>query len=172
VLDTVDRGGEPCPEDCWSILVDLMHASQWQQIMSTWPIYDELRREGLPSDRRLIELVEKYKNFSHQAALVLSIPPQYRTLARRLIPIKVQDAYWERCYSLDDAVELYFYPCPAPDDFAIDPAKIDDILASPELVPALREWTSIARIVGKTLTEPQKTLGAEILRAIDGEAGH
>jgi len=98
------------------------------------------------------------------------MPPDYRTLVRRLIPIGDQDAYWERCYRLEDAVELYLYPCPAPDDFSIDPAKVSEILADSEIVPTLSEWTSIARVVGTTLTEPQKALGSDILRQIDGEA--
>lgn len=170
VLDIVDRGAEPCADDCWSILVDLMHASQWQQIQPSWSIYDELRREGLPSDRRVIEMVEKYKTYNHQVALVLSIPPYYRTLARRLIPIDVQDAYWERCYRLEDAVEIYLSPCPAAEDFPIDPAEVEEILANPELVPSLREWTSIALVVGTTLTKPQTVLGGDILRQIDGES--
>ena len=171
VLNTAARGTASCAEDCWSILVDLMHASQWQQIMSNWSIYEELRREGLPSDRQVIELVEKYKTYAHQVAIVLSTQPYYRTLVRRLIPIDVQDAYWQHCYSLEEAIELYRYPCPVPDDLSIDPAKVDEILANPEIVPALREWTSIARVVGTTLTEPQKALGEDILRRIDGDAG-
>ena len=170
VLDTVAGGAAPCADDCWSILVDLMHASQWQQIQPSWSIYDELRREGLPSDRRVIEMVEKYKTYNHQVALVLSIPPYYRTLARRLIPIVVQDLYWERCYKLEDAVVLYLSPCPTPENFSIDPAEVEKILANSEIVPSLREWTSIALVVGTTLTEPQKALGSDILRQIDGEA--
>jgi hypothetical protein len=170
VLDAIDRGGAPCTDDCWSLVVDLMHASQWQQIISNLPTYDELRREGLPSDRRIIELVEKYKTYSHQVALVLSVQPPYRTLVRGLLPIDLQDAYWDHCYSIEDAIEVYSHPCPAPHDLSIDPAKIAEVLANPEIVPTLREWTSIARVVGTTLTEPQKSLGEDILERLDGEA--
>ena len=170
VLDVIDRGGAPCTDDCWSIVVDLMHASQWQQIMSSWSTYDELRREGLPSDRRIIELVEKYKTYSHQVALVLSIQPSYRTLVRGLIPIGLQDAYWERCYSLEDAIEVYLYPCSPPDGQTIDPALIQEILADPGVLPSLREWTSIALVVAETLTEPQMALGNDILDRIDQHA--
>ena len=167
VLQAIDQGGEPCTDDCWPIVVDLMHASQWQQLMSSWSTYDELRREGLPSDRRIIELVEKYKTYTHQVALVLSVQPSYRPLVRGLIPINVQDAYWDRCYSLEDAIEVYFYPCPAPGDLTIEAAKIEEILASPDIARSLREWTSIARIVGETLAGPQQALGNDILRHID-----
>ena len=167
VLKTIDRTGTPCTDDCWPIVVDLLHASQWQQLMSSWSTYEELRREGLPSDRRIIELVEKYKTYSHQVELVLSVQPPYRTLVRGLIPIAVQDAYWAHCYSLEDAVEVYLYPCPVPDDVAIEPAKIQEILIYPAIAQGLREWTSIARVVGATLTGPQQALGNDILNRID-----
>jgi hypothetical protein len=169
VLDTIDRGDVSCTDDCWPIVVDLLHASQWQQLMSSWSTYEELRREGLPSDRRIIELVEKYKTYSHQAALVLSVQPRYRTLVRSLIPIDVQDAYWKYCYSLEDAVEVYLYPCPPQTDAAIEPAEVQAILANPEIAQSLREWTSIARVVGETLTEPQQALGDDILNRLHGK---
>lgn len=167
VLNTINRGETRCTDDCWSLVVDLMHASQWQQIMSSWSTYDELRREGLPSDRKIIETVEQYKIYSHQAAQALSSKPRYRTLVRGLVPIDLQDAYWDRCYSLEDAIETYFYPCPPPDDLAIEPASVNKILANVEITPSLREWTSIARVVGETLTQPQQALGEDILQRID-----
>ena len=167
VLKAIRRGGTPCSDGCWSMVVDLMHASQWQQLMSNWSTYDELRREGLPSDRQIIELVERYKTYNHQAALVLSVEPRYRTLVRGLIPIEVQDTYWEHCYRLDDAVEFYLDPCPSPDDFSIELERLEEILANPEIVPSLREWTSVVRVVGDTLTEPQQALGEDILKRID-----
>ena len=90
---------------------------------------------------------------------------------RGLIPIAVQDAYWDRCYSLDNAVEVYFYPCPSPGDAAIDAETIDAILANPEIASSLREWTSISRVVGETLTGPQQLLGRDILQRIDSARG-
>jgi hypothetical protein len=171
VLDVVARGGAPCSDDCWSIIVDLMHASQWQQIMSSWSTYDELRREGLPSDRQIIELVEKYKTYGHQVGLVLSIQPTYRTLVRGLIPIGLQDAYWNHCYTLEEAIEIYISPCPNPGDRPVDPELIQTILADPHIVPTLREWTSIARVVAETLTDPQVALGNDILDRIDAQSG-
>jgi hypothetical protein len=170
VLDKIDRGETRCTDDCWSLLVDLMHASQWQQIMSSWSTYDELRRAGLPNDRRIIDLVEQYKIYNHQVVQALSISPRYRTLVRGLVPIELQDAYWERCYSLEDAIEAYLYPCPPPGGLTIEPAKIGAILANADIVPSLREWTSIARVVGETLTRPQQALGGDILQRIDGNA--
>ena len=77
-------------------------------------------------------------------------------------------AYWERCYSLEEAIEVYVYPCPPPGDIAIDPAKIAAILANPEIAPSLREWTTLSRVVGELLTEPHQALGDDILKHIDG----
>jgi hypothetical protein len=42
-----------------------------------------------------------------------------------------------------------------------------EILATAEIVPSLREWTSIARVVGESLTQPQQALGVDILQRID-----
>lgn len=167
VLDAIDRGGSNCGDDCWPIIVDLMHASQWQQINFSWSTYDELRREGLPSDRRIIELVEKFKSYNHQSEQALSVQPEYRSLVRRLIPIKLQDEYWKGCYSLDDAIEVYFYPCAQPDNLVIDPAQINQILTHAEIALTLREWTSLARVIGETLSDPPQVIGAEILKRLD-----
>lgn len=169
VLNAIDGGAAPCTDECWSVVVDLMHASQWQQLLSSWSTYEELRREGLPSDRRIIDLIEKYRTYSHQVALVLSTQPAYRGLVRGLIPINVQDAYWESCYVLEEAIEVYLHPCPAPDNLVIEPAIVQAILSKPEIASNLREWTSIARVVGETLTEPQQALGNDILKRIDGQ---
>ena len=169
VLDAIDQGSAPCVDGCWSLVVDLMHASQWQQLMSSWSTYDELRREGLPSDRRVIEMVEKFKIYTHQSAQALSSQPRYRTLVRGLIAIEAQDAYWDRCYSLDEAIEVYIYPCPAPENLAIDPAELATILEHPEVAPSLREWTTISRVVGEVLTGAQQDLGNDILQRIGSE---
>jgi hypothetical protein len=167
VLRAIGNAEAPCTDNCWPTVVDLMHASQWQQLMSSWSNYEELRSEGLPSDRQIIELVEKYRTYSHQIEIVLSIQPRYRMLVRGLIPIDAQDAYWEQCYSIEDAVEVYLYPCPPPEDIAIDPAQIAIILANPEITQSLREWTSIALVVAETLSGPQQELGQDILNRIN-----
>lgn len=170
ILSRIDNE-EGCAEDCWQVVVDLMHASQWQQIFDSWTTYEELRQDGLPTDRRVIELVQVYKALSHQVFQSMSERPQYRTLVRGLIPIELQDIYWQRCYTIENAVEIYFYPCVGPDNMDIDAGVIDDILKNEELVSSLREWTSIARVVGDSMVNQQQEVGAEILKAIDGEEG-
>ena len=100
-------------------------------------------------------------------ALVFPVQPRYRKLVCGLLSIDAQDAYWETCHSIEDAVEVYLDPCPTPDSLAIKPAEIHGILATPAIAQSLREWTSIARVVGETLTGPQQALGDDILERID-----
>ena len=79
VLAMVDEPNVECQGDCWSVIVDLMHASQWQQIPNRWTTYEELRRAGLPSDRRIIEAVETLLQANHRTAEGLTVGPEYRT---------------------------------------------------------------------------------------------
>ena len=169
ILERIERGNTRCADDCWSIVVDLMHASQWQQISSRWSTYDELRRDGLPSNRRIIELVEEYKKVNLQVSLVLAGEPRYRGLVRSLIPIEWQDQYWQNCFGLAGGNEYYIYPCSVPKGLRTDSERLDEILLHSDLAPSLREWTSIALEVAKGLTGGQDVLGEEILTQIDGE---
>ncbi|MBT8471414.1 MAG: hypothetical protein KJN99_02355, partial [Marinicaulis sp.] len=146
ILGKINQERPPCSNNCWVIIADLMHASQWQQLSVSWSTYDELRRDGLPTDRRIIEAVEEFQVYSHQSAMALSVQPPYRSLVRRLIPIELQDAYWDQCYRFDRGVETYVDPCPVPDGVIVESALVDRIFAHPELAQSLREWVSLARI--------------------------
>lgn len=168
VLSAVETSGPECPQDCWPTIVDLMHASQWQQISNRWTTYDELRRAGLPSDRRIIEAVEAFLQTNHRAAQALQTPPEYRARVRGRIPIELQDAYWEVCFQQDESFESYRHPCPPPAGTAAVPVSvIEYVLEDPLLVPSLREWTSIARTAGDALVTLQREHGARIIAAID-----
>ena len=168
VLRLAESRGDPCPQGCWTTIVDLMHASQWQQILANWTTYEELRRAGLPSDRRIVEAVEAYRQASHRAAQALETPPVYRTLVRRLIPIELQDEYWAACFTEAGSIEIYADPCPSPAGLPpIEQAVAERILADREVMASLREWTSIARQSGNSLTTLQQDLAAEITQAID-----
>lgn len=168
LLRMSDAGEYRCQGDCWSVVVDLMHASQWQQIFHQRTTYEELRRAGLPSDRRIIDAVEAYQQASHRAIQALQIPPLYRTLVRRRIPIELQDSYWGQCYQEIGSIEVYQYPCEQPATLtAIDPELVQDILADPEITSTLREWTSIARLTGIGLVTLQPALAEQIFASID-----
>ena len=172
ILARIEQKELTCTDDCWPIIADLMHASQWQRILVIWTTYDELRREGLPRDRRIIEAVETYKNMSHRAAVALETPPHYRALVRSLMPIAWQDAYWEACFVQSGGMEEYRHPCaPPPGELYIDPEQVAQILAHPDIATTLREWTSIARVVGNTQTSAQQEAASQILAAIDRREG-
>lgn len=172
ILSRVDDGNPSCAAECWPVIVDLMHASQWVRIYESWTTYEELRRAGLPSDRRIIDAVETYKNMSARAASVLETPPRYRTVVRMLIPIVLQDLYWQYCFIEADGIETYRYPCPPPSSLPqIDAAVIGRILDDPELVPTLREWTSIARNTGAAQTTFLQDAAQDIASAIESGIG-
>lgn len=167
VLAQSEIDAEWCPEDCWPTIVDLMHASQWQQVSSRWTTYDELRRAGLPSDRRIIEPVEAFLQTNHRVDQALQTRPAYRSRVRRLIPIELQDAYWAACFQQDDRFETYLYPCPRPADLAPVPSSVvEEIMADPLLTPELIEWTSIALTAGELLIVLPAELADRISTAI------
>src|SRR6056297_550830 len=160
-----------CAEDCWSVIVDMMHASQWQQISNRWTTYEELRRAGLPSDRRIIEAVEALLQTNHRAAQALETPPEYRARIRGRIPIELQDAYWVHCFREDDRFEYYVDPCPRPPELvAVPQSVIDTILHDPEWIPMLHTWTSLARVTGNGLVQIQPEQAIRIAEAIDQSA--
>src|SRR6056297_1608605 len=160
-----------CVEDCWPVIVDLMHASQWQQISNRWTTYKELRRAGLPSDRRIIEAVETFLQTNHRTAQGLEIRPEYRTLVRRMIPIELQDIYWTRCFIEEGGYERYAMPCAPPADAPPVPtAVVDRILDDTRIMDTLREWTSIALLTGNGLVTQQPAMAEDIVAAIDTAA--
>jgi hypothetical protein len=168
VLSDIERGGSWCPEDCWPTVVDLMHASQWQQMSGRWTTYEELRRAGLPSDRRIIEEVEALLQSNHRASQALGVAPEYRGRVRGRIPVELQDAYWSNCFQEDDAFEYYVDPCPRPAGTPPVPRSVvDEILDDPRLIPSLREWTGLARLTGISLLTLQPDLSSRIIDAID-----
>lgn len=170
ILAMAEDDAPSCTENCWAAVVDLMHASQWQQINVSWPTYDELRRQGLPSDRTIIPLIAELQFITFQATNALAAPPPYRALVRRAIPIGLQDAYWDHCYVLDEGIEHYIYPCQRPDSVSVSSEVITAVLADTETMAALREWTSVARIVGAALGEVSESDGA-ILSVINQARG-
>jgi hypothetical protein len=168
VLAKADDPDAGCAEDCWTIIVDMMHASQWQQISNRWTTYEELRRAGLPSDRRIIEAVETLLQTNHRTAQGLEIRPEYRTLVRRMIPIELQDIYWTRCFIEEDGHERYAMPCAPPADSPPVPtAVVNRILADPRIIATLREWTSLALLTGNGLVTQQPAMAEDIVAAID-----
>lgn len=157
-----------CGNNCWPIVVDLMHASQWQRPYIRWTTYEELRRAGLPSDRRIIEWVERHQTIYDRATVVLENAPAYRSLVRQLLPIDLQDRYWLHCFTTDAGSERYLYPCAEPKDAGqIDQAMIGRVLDNSQLAMLLREWTSVAQVAGRTLVFDQNAAAQAAIKAIE-----
>ena len=98
---------ESCKTECWGILVDFMHASQWQSVDVKRSTYENMRRIGLPRNNAIIDAVEAYLSQIDAGVNANGILPYYRELIRQLIPSEVQAFYWENCYSLSKGVESY-----------------------------------------------------------------
>jgi len=77
---------EGCKAECWRILVDFMHASQWVSVRVDRSIYDELRRLGLPSNRSIIDSIEVILAQNEGNAIIFDDKPIYRAKIRQLIP--------------------------------------------------------------------------------------
>ncbi|WOJ96000.1 hypothetical protein R0137_12205 [Congregibacter brevis] len=156
-----------CEDDCWPVVVDLMHASQWQRPNIRRTTYDELRRAGLPSDRRIIESFEQYQAIHDRATFALETPPAYRSFVRQLLPIDLQDRYWQSCYIEDGGSERYLYPCaPSKDAGPVDRGVVEKVLDNAQLALLLREWTSIALVTGNALAFDQSAAAQAAINAI------
>lgn len=171
VLSRIDNHAG-CTDDCWPVVVDLMHASQWQRPNIRWTTYNELRRAGLPSDRRIIESVDRYQTIYDRATVALENAPAYRSFVRQLLPIDLQDRYWQHCFIEEDGNERYLYPCAHSENAdRIDPAMIENVLENTQLALLLREWTSIARVTGNALAFDQSTAAQAAINAIEVTIG-
>ena len=52
--------GQDCAADCWDLLVDFMHASQWQDLNINYSGYQNMRNQGFPKSAVLTDAVEIY----------------------------------------------------------------------------------------------------------------
>ncbi|WP_423929267.1 hypothetical protein [Dokdonella sp.] len=102
----------PCGNDCWQVLVDFMHASQWQGMSIPRTTCDEMRRLGIPSARPIVEAVEAFYAQNLQIVQAMIDKPAYRSLVRQMIPVEAQESYWAICHQLKDGYESYALNCP------------------------------------------------------------
>ena len=140
----LDRGQE-CGAACWNVVVDFFHASQWQQIDVPRSTYDEMRRNGWPRNRTIVDALEAYHRQADQVVQPMMEPPAYRALVRGMIPLAVHRPYWEGCFELTDGEERYLEACPEGVDPAISAAAVTAITAHPDVHPTLTEWAGFTR---------------------------
>ena len=160
--------GDDCGDDCWNVLVDFFHASQWQQVQVGRSTYDEMRRNGWPRNRSIVDALEAYHRQATQVSAPLVQPPAYRMLVRGLIPLAAHRPYWENCFSLADGEEVYFEDCPpgvAPDVAATGVAAIK---AHPDIHRTLTEWVGFGGGMDASIIELSQAAERAIKR-IDEE---
>ena len=140
-LDFLDAG-ESCGSECWLIMVDLFHASQWQSIEVNRSTYDEMRRQGFPRSREIIDSVEAY--LAQNATLsITNLLPVYRSRVRQLIPFEAQDFYWKNCYKLQDGAETYILNCPKGVSDEAAARAVKQIAETPDIQLLLTEWAGL-----------------------------
>ena len=160
-----------CDTECWPILLDFMHASQWQGTQVRTSTYESMRTMGMPSNRVIIDALEAYlatttSNVEYYAGL-----PYYRSLVRQLIPLEIQRYYWENCYSAANGLEYYDLDCQKFDDDALTSQIVQDIVANIEIKPHLTEWASA--IIDAPASLGDQNIAAQMaISLIDKELGH
>ncbi len=143
--------GTSCGDRCWPVIVDFFNASQWQSITVGLPTYDEMRRNGWPRQRNIVDAVEAYLRQSHQVAVPLQQPPAYRALVRGLIPLAAHGPYWTNCFKLANGEESYVEDCPQGVAPAVSAAGVAAIVANPDIHRTLTEWAGFATAYATSL---------------------
>lgn len=159
-LDFIESDAS-CGNECWTVLVDFFHASQWQPIDVNRSTYDEMRRQQLPRSRDIVDAVESYlaQNVNLSSAQLM---PAYRSRVRQMIPADAQAHYWANCYDLDDGAETYVLDCPkgVPDD--VSARAVARIVSNPDIEPYLTEWighmTSLSPEMGEQNEAAERAL--------------
>lgn len=133
---------DECRKDCWMVLVDFMHASQWQDTRISRSVYDEMRRIGLPRNRNINDRIEDILAQNEGNARIFDDKPVYRNRIRQLIPFGAQQFYWENCYTYVRGVETYSLDCPEGVTNEVASQVINTIADSPDIQLHLTEWAS------------------------------
>lgn len=159
--------GESCGDDCWPVLVDFFHASQWQPIDVNRTTYNEMRRQGLPRSRDVINAMEAYLAQNESLSITNTVPA-YRSRVRQLIPLEAQSYYWKNCFHLNDGAETYVLDCPkgVADDVAA--RAVGKIVQNPDIAPLLTEWAGLMTSTPSDLHK-QNEAAANAIAAIDAE---
>jgi len=161
-------GGTACLENCGAIIVDLLHASQWQSARLSQSTFAEMRRLGLPTSRNVRAAVEDYYRQNESMSNALDEKPAYRTLVRRLIPLSIQRAYWSNCYELEAGDESLALDCPLGVSNEEAAHVIAVIAAAPQTLGTLTEWTGFLTPVPRLL-ESEEMAGEKAINEIRRE---
>ena len=158
--------GESCADQCWPVLVDFFHASQWIDVGVTQTTFAEMRRVGLPRQRAVLVALENYYLMNFGINTVSNERPFYRTLARGLIPVEAQQALWSGCHGATDGMEVLNTGCPAGITNEQAARALDAVRANANVTPTLTQWTSVVGSIVHFLDIQNQEAGKSIA-AID-----
>jgi len=162
---------EGCKAECWNVLVDFMHASQWVSVRVDRSIYDELRRLGLPSNRSIIDSIEVILVQNEGNAIIFDDKPIYRAKIRQLIPFDIQEFYWTNCYTYIGGVESYLLNCVEAKSNRLAAEIVSSIINDPEIKLQLTFWAAHLVTTPSSLDD-QNLEAIKAIRVIDEELKH
>jgi len=160
--------GQGCGDACWPVIVDFFHASQWQALDIALPTYEEMRRNGWPRKREIVDAVEAYKQQYQSVAKPLDQPPAYRNMVRGLIPLAIHRPYWATCFELTDGGDAYRESCAEGVPSRISAEGVDAIMTDPETHRSLTQWAGFVSSIPETLNG-QNEIASRALALIDAE---
>ncbi len=160
--------GKGCGNDCWPVIVDFFHASQWQSLIVETPVYDELRRNGWPRQRAIVDAMDAYRRQALQIAKPLEFPPAYRSLVRGLIPLEIHQPYWTNCFNIADGEEAYLEDCPTGVPPELSAAGVAAIIKHPDIHRTLTEWAGFMPGYSGSL-DAQNNAAKRALALVDNE---
>lgn len=157
-----------CGTECWPILVDFMHASQWQGVNIKMSTYENMRRIGLPRNNAIIDAVEASLAQVGAGVDAFSDKPYYRAVVRQLVSYEAQEFYWDNCHSVVEGIETYNLNCPkgVADDLALE--LVEAIAQNPEIKPHLTQWFSLSVLISTSL-KGQNVTTERAIAEIDAE---
>ena len=157
-----------CETECWPILVDFLHASQWQGVDVRRTTYANMRRLGLPRAGAVLDTVEAYLAQVDAAIQAYSDKPHYRVVVRQLTSYEAMEFYWQNCHFVLAGVENYDLSCSKGVTDHIALQIVEAIAQHPEIKPNLTQWVSVAMHVPIGLSN-QNALAEITITAIDAE---
>jgi hypothetical protein len=134
------ESGQDCGDACWPVLIDLFHASQWQTTAVPRSIFEEMRREGLPSSRAIVDAISAYHLRNDILLTTGNVLPEYRRLVRQRIPVDVQGLYWDECYTVQGGRETLSLDCPEQFSKELSRKAVETIRSEPRISLTLTEW--------------------------------
>ncbi|GLQ21689.1 hypothetical protein ACFFUB_09305 [Algimonas porphyrae] len=134
------QSNRDCGDQCWPVLIDFFHASQWQTTAVPRDIFQEMRREGLPTSREIVDAIAAYHLRNDILIISGNVLPEYRSLVRQRIPVDIQEVYWEDCYEVQSGRETLSLDCPEQFPPELSKRTVDTIRSDGRMALTLTEW--------------------------------